>query len=118
MDNILSKRLKQLRTENNLYQKNVAIKIGITESGYGYYEQGKRVPDSMMLNKLAGLYNVTTDYLLGNSDIRNPKSLDENFQQILNNPDTLIAFKDFNELSDMDKREIINFIKFKKHQNK
>ncbi len=50
MDSILSKRLKELRILNNLYQKDVAKKIGITESGYGYYEQGKRIPDIIMLN--------------------------------------------------------------------
>lgn len=120
MDRILSKRLKQLRIENNMYQKDVAIKIGITESGYGYYEQGKRIPDSIMLNKLAALYNVSTDYLLGNTDKRNTESLtlDEELQQLLNDPDTLVAFKDFHNLSDTDKQEIINFIKFKKQQKK
>ena len=120
MDSILSKRLKQLRIENDLYQKDVARKIGITESGYGYYEQGKRIPDSIMLNKLAALYNVSTDYLLGNTDKKNTDSLtlDEELQQLLSDPNTLVAFKDFNNLSDMDKQEIINFIKFKKQQNK
>lgn len=118
MDGILSKRLKQLRIENNMYQKDVAIKIGITESGYGYYEQGKRIPDSIMLNKLAALYKVSTDYLLGNTDKRATESLsiDEELQQLLNDPDTLVAFKDFHKLSDTDKQEIINFIKFKKQQ--
>lgn len=119
MDSILSKRLKQLRIENNMYQKDVAQKIGITESGYGYYEQGKRIPDSIMLNKIAFLYKVSTDYLLGNTDIKKPESLtiDEELQQLLNDPDTLVAFKDFNNLSDADKQEIINYIKFKKQQN-
>jgi len=118
MDSILSKRLKQLRIDNNLYQKDVANKIGITESGYGYFEQDKRIPDSIMLNKLATFYNVTTDFLLGNSSVKRPESLamDEELQQLLNDPDTLVAFKDFKNLSDMDKQEIINFIKFKKQQ--
>jgi transcriptional regulator with XRE-family HTH domain len=121
MDNVLSKRLKELRISNDLYQKDVAKKIGITESGYGYYEQGKRIPDSIMLNKLATLYKVTTDYLLGNTNIKNnteQQTLDEELQQLLNDPDTLVAFKDFQNLTDTDKQEIINFIKFKKQQKK
>ena len=120
MNSILSKRLKELRISNNLYQKDVAKKIGITESGYGYYEQGKRIPDSIMLNKLATLYKVTTDYLLGNTDIKSTteQTLDRELQQLLNDPDTLVAFKDFKNLSADDKQEIINFIKFKKQQNK
>lgn len=119
MDSILSKRLKQLRIESNMYQKDVASKIGITESGYGYYEQGKRTPDSIMLNKLASLYNVSTDYLLGNTNKKNTEqvTLDEELQQLLNDPDMLVAFKDFNNLPDTDKQEIINFIKFKKQQS-
>lgn len=121
MDNVLSKRLKELRILNDLYQKDVAKKIGITESGYGYYEQGKRIPDSIMLNKLATLYKVTTDYLLGNTNIKNnteQQPLDEELQSLLNDPETLVAFKDFQNLKDTDKQEIINFIKFKKQQNK
>ncbi len=120
MNSILSKRLKQLRIENNMYQKDVAKKIGITESGYGYYEQDKRIPDSIMLNKLAALYNVSTDYLLGNTNRKTPESVsvDEELQQLLSNPDTLVAFKDFHNLTDTDKQEIINFIKFKKQQHK
>ena len=57
---------------------------------------------------------------MGRSDIRTPEALtlDEELQQLLSNPDTLVAFKDFNNLSDTDKQEIINFIKFKKQQNK
>jgi len=45
-------------------------------------------------------------------------SLFEELQQLLNDPDTLVAFKDYKNLSDTDKQEIINFIKFKKQQNK
>ena len=45
-------------------------------------------------------------------------SLYEELQQLLNDPDTLVAFKDYKNLSDTDKQEIINFIKFKKQQNK
>jgi len=103
-----------------MYQKDVAKKIGITESGYGYYEQGKRTPDSIMLNKIASLYKVSTDYLLGNTNVRDSESftIDEELQELLCDPDTLVAFKDFKNLSDADKQEIINFIKFKKQQNK
>ena len=42
--------------------------------------------------------------------------LDKELQELLNDSDTLVAFKDFHNLSDTDKQEIKNFIKFKKQQ--
>lgn len=64
----LANRLKQLRTDSNLLQKDIASKLNITSSAYGYYEQGKRIPDSNTLNSLADFYNVSTDYILGRTD--------------------------------------------------
>ncbi|MCU7192404.1 helix-turn-helix domain-containing protein [Turicibacter sanguinis] len=65
MANELGKRLKSLRQQRGLLQKQVATQLGITESGYGFYEQGKRTPDSEMLKKIAAIYDVSADYLLG-----------------------------------------------------
>lgn len=39
--------------------------MNITTSAYGYYEQGKRSPDTDVIKKLADFFNVSTDYLLG-----------------------------------------------------
>ena len=68
---MINKRLKQLRQEKNLLQKDVAIVLNITTSAYGFYEQGKRTPDVTTIKKLAEFYNVTVDYLLGITDIPN-----------------------------------------------
>lgn len=65
---IVSERLKALRKEHKLSQKEVGKILGISESGYGYYEQGRNEPSIDMINKLADRYNVTADYLLGRSD--------------------------------------------------
>lgn len=64
----LEERLKSLREESKYSQREVAEKLGISTSAYGYYEQGKTTPDTEMLLKLANLFQVTTDYLLGRSD--------------------------------------------------
>lgn len=69
---ILGQRLKKLREEAGLTQEEVAKNLNITASGYGYYEQGRRDPDTDTLRKLAEFYNVSVDYLLGMTDIRNP----------------------------------------------
>ena len=68
---MLSDRLKSLRKEVDLTQEDMAKKIGITKSAYGYYEQGKTIPDAYTLEKLADIFGVSTDYLLGKTDLRN-----------------------------------------------
>lgn len=68
---MLSNRLKDLRKEHDLTQEDMAKKIGITKSAYGYYEQEKTIPDAYTLEKLADIFGVSTDYLLGKTDLRN-----------------------------------------------
>lgn len=61
----LPNRLKEAREKNGLLQKDVAEKLNITTSSYGFYEQGKRRPTPELLSQIADLFNVSTDYLLG-----------------------------------------------------
>jgi transcriptional regulator with XRE-family HTH domain len=69
---MFSQRLKKLRNERRLYQKDLAEFLGITTSAYGFYEQGKRQPDQDTLNKLADYFDVSTDYLLGRANLPRP----------------------------------------------
>lgn len=62
---MLSLRLKQLREERNLKQKDIAKLLNISVSAYGFYEQGKRDPSKETIAFLANFYNVSTDYLIG-----------------------------------------------------
>lgn len=64
--------LRQLRTEKNLSQKDVANAIGVDRTTYTKYETGKSQPDFTTIQKLAEFYSVSVDYLLGRTDIRNP----------------------------------------------
>lgn len=66
----LSMRLKQLRVDKHLKQEQVADLIGVTKSAVSAYENDLRQPSFEILIRLANLYNVTTDYLLGRSDTR------------------------------------------------
>ena len=63
--NITAKRLKQLREEKRLSQNEVAKLIGISRTAYVKYESGENRP-IRKLNELSALFNVSTDYLLGN----------------------------------------------------
>lgn len=61
---MFARHLKQLRTEKNLLQKDLACILGVSTSAYGFYEQGKRQPDLDTLCKLADYFGVSIDYLL------------------------------------------------------
>ena len=57
-------RLIQLRKSTNLYQADMAKKIGVARATYGAYEQGTRQPDFETLKKIADYFEVSTDFLL------------------------------------------------------
>lgn len=65
---ILSERLKELREESGLTQKQIAEKLGISSVAYLRYEKSQREPSLSMLAEIANIFNVSTDYLLGISD--------------------------------------------------
>lgn len=113
-------RLRSLRIEKDLNQEEFGKIFNMTKSRISQYETGKHESDDETKKIFADYFKVSLDYLMGRSDIRNPEALtlDEELQQLLSNPDTLVAFKDFHNLTDTDKQEIINFIKFKKQQKK
>lgn len=58
------KRLKDLREDKDLLQKQIAITLGITRQQYGLYENGERSLPIEKLYKLAQFYNTSTDYIL------------------------------------------------------
>ncbi len=69
---MLTERLILLREERGLTKKDIAEYLKIDQSTYGKYELGKREPDYDTLQKLADFFSVTTDFLLGRTDIRTP----------------------------------------------
>ena len=65
---ILYERIRLLRKETNLKQDEAAERLGISLSSYRRYELGEREPGASVLWKLADLYGVSIDYLVGRSD--------------------------------------------------
>ena len=57
--------MKMLRHANKLSQSEIAYKIGTSQSNYGKMENGEIEANVEKLIKLADLYNVTLDYLVG-----------------------------------------------------
>lgn len=58
------KKMKKHRENNNLTMRQVSTKLGITESCYCLYENGKRKPSIDVLKKLAKIYGCTIDDLV------------------------------------------------------
>ncbi|MGM7684663.1 helix-turn-helix domain-containing protein [Cytobacillus sp. Hm23] len=63
-------RLKLLRTERRMYQEDLGKIVGLSKSAIGTYERNEREPTLEMLHTLSKYFDVTIDYLTGNSDER------------------------------------------------
>ena len=61
-------RLKDLRTEKNISIEKLSNDTKLSKSGLSYWENGKRVPNALVVITLAKYFDVTTDYLLGLED--------------------------------------------------
>ncbi len=62
------KRIKDLREDNDKYQKDIANLLGISQQYYSEYENGKRTIPIQHLITLANYYHTSVDYLVGLSD--------------------------------------------------
>ena len=63
-------RLKELRIEKKSSQKEVASDIGISITTISQYENDSRFPNEEMLKRLCTYYQISSDYLLGLTDIK------------------------------------------------
>lgn len=77
---MLGNRIKTLREELGLKQEELANKMSVSTSAIGMYETNKREPNNELILKLAQFFNVSTDYLLGKSDIRNYDEEEQEFR--------------------------------------
>jgi len=86
----LGNRLKRIREIKGLSQMEVAEKIGESNAVLSNYERNYRDPATHKLLKLAKVYNVSIDYLLGEIDVPEPLNRENyNFKQMFINSDTI-----------------------------
>ena len=62
------KRLRDMREDFDLTQRDIAAKLGIAQSQYFLYKKGYRNISTDLLVKLAEIYDTSTDYLLGRTN--------------------------------------------------
>ena len=61
-------RIKILRKEKHLKQREAAELLGLSINSYCRYERGEREPDAPVLWRMADLFGVSIDYLVGRTD--------------------------------------------------
>ena len=136
----LSTKLKELRKAYGYTQDYVATALGIVRQTYSHYETGQRTPSSEILFKLAGLYHISVEDLMQltleidrniyyDAPAPTPSSEDlTGFIAYFNNPHNQKKYQLFNNLerellyyfekiSEVDKKEIIEFTKIKARKN-
>lgn len=65
-------RIRNLREDNDLLQKDIAEYLNCSQNCYSKYELGRRNISIDILIKLAHYYDTSLDYLLGKTDIKKP----------------------------------------------
>jgi len=68
----LENRIKDLRGDSDLLQKDVAAAIGVTQRKYSYIETGVQQATEDILRKLAAFYGTSVDYILKLTDSKTP----------------------------------------------
>ena len=109
-------RISYLRESHKLTQTELARRLGITRASLSHYETGRRVPDFDTLAKMADLFGVSVDYIIGRTEqpVASPeirefdKHLELSDEQILKKYTFTI---DGRELSPEEARRFIAFIR-------
>lgn len=65
-----AQKIEEILESSNMTQKELAKKAGVTEATISRYLSGARSPRGEILSKIASILGVSTDYLLGNSDVK------------------------------------------------
>ncbi len=61
----IGSQIRYLRKSNNLTQKELSNQLGLTPKMISFYENSERIPPIDIVVKLAEIFNVSSDYLLG-----------------------------------------------------
>lgn len=77
--NTLGEKIKTLRKSNNLTQKELALKIGVTASTVTKYENGQLEPNIDILNKISNIFNISVSNLIDDNYSRKEFSTESEF---------------------------------------
>ena len=107
-------RLKALRAEKNIKQDVLAKLLGLEIAGISKLETGRVPLKDEYIIKLSDFFNVSTDYLLGKTDIRQPVTQTDFEKHLLNSK---FAEK-YNKLTDEQKKTLDSLVEVWEKENK
>ncbi len=107
-------RLKELRKEYKMTQEGLANKLGLVRTAIANYETGRTNPDVETLNLIADIFNTTTDYLLGRTDIRESLCKVEELPKYTYTPSERNILDEIHSLSPESQEEIKKLIELYK----
>lgn len=111
---MLGYRLKSLREDKGLSQLELAKMVNVSTSSIAMYELNAREPNNDLLLKFSDIFNVSVDYLLGKTDIKNEEELKKTIFANEGGIDTQgLTNEEIKELQDQ-----VEFIKWKKDKLK
>lgn len=105
-------KIREYRKKLGYTQSDLANKVGMKTGTISKYEKDEIIVPSNTLCKIANVLDVSTDYLLGRTDI--PNTINESIPIAASAKDKI----DLSDVSDEDKRTIMEFIEFTKNKNK
>ena len=103
--------LRELRLSKKLTQEETAKIIGVARGTYTHYELNKREPDNDTLLKIANLFGVTTDYLLGHTSSTEAKKTPKDLAKFLENTEVMFD-GEVHHLDEEDKQKLKNAPEF------
>lgn len=109
-------RLKQLRKEKDITQEQLAKVLNYGRTAIAGYETGRNEPSIQDLNKLSSYFNVSVDYLLGKSEVRE-SLVKENREEYLPDDVKMIG-RNINELTLEQRKAVSNIVNQFKEMNK
>jgi transcriptional regulator with XRE-family HTH domain len=89
-----NQRMKELRTEKNITLEDLAKVLSTTKSTLSRYENNLRTPNANFINQLAKYFDVSIDYLLGNTNIKNTTDSADKIAESINDDPELAQFWD------------------------
>ncbi|MCL6516590.1 helix-turn-helix transcriptional regulator [Alicyclobacillus sp.] len=107
-------RLRQLRNERKWSQEELGRRINVTKVSVSGYENGNRMPDTDTLQKIADVFGVSIDYLLGRSDVKEPGEKIPDDQYV--SPDERKLLETVRGLPPDKQRQVTQFADFLKSQ--
>lgn len=111
-------RIKELREKLGLTQFELAIQLKVQPSNISMWEQGLRVPREEKKKKLANLFGVSIDYLMGydadGASYYNNPEIEAYAEKIHKDPSLRMLFDASKDLSKRDIDAVVKFIRFQK----